>query len=78
MRARKSPAAGWQVYAASAAMEWAGDRNEKVPVNIFELGLKLFLSLPAYVLAYVDFLVGKIPLFLYAPCIAGVNVSNAI
>lgn len=59
-------------------MEWAGDRNEKVPVNIFELGLKLFLSLPAYVLAYVDFLVGKIPLFLYAPCIAGVNVSNAI
>lgn len=58
LRARKSPAAGWQVYAASAAMEWAGDRNEKVPVNIFELGLKLFLSQPAYVLAYVDFLVG--------------------
>lgn len=55
------------MYAASAAMEWAGDRNEKVPVNIFELGLKLFLSLPAYVLAYVDFLVGTIPLFLYAP-----------
>jgi len=29
-----------------------------VPVNILELGLRLFLRQPAYVLAYVDFLVG--------------------
>ena len=30
LRARKSPAAGWHVYAASARLEWAGDKNEKV------------------------------------------------
>lgn len=31
LRARKSPAAGWRVYAASARLEWGGDKNEKVP-----------------------------------------------
>ena len=30
LRARKSPAAGWRVYAASARLEWGGDKNEKV------------------------------------------------
>jgi cleavage stimulation factor subunit 3 len=47
-----------QVFAASAMMEWHTDKNDKVPRNIFELGLKLFMDRPDFVLAYVDFLVG--------------------
>ena len=35
-----------QVYAASAAMEWAGERNEAIPRNIFELGLKAHIGAP--------------------------------
>lgn len=49
-----------QVYAASALMEWHhGDKNDKVPRNIFELGLKAFLGGDSgFVLAYADFLLG--------------------
>ena len=34
------------MYAASAAMEWAGERNEAIPRNIFELGLKAHIGVP--------------------------------
>ena len=47
-----------QVYAASALMEWAGDRSETIPRNIFELGLKSFIGSPAYVMTYADWLAG--------------------
>ncbi len=37
----------------------------QVPINIWELGLRLLLSQPAYVLAYIDFLIGA---HLSCPC----------
>lgn len=39
-------------------MEYAGDGNDKVARNIFELGLEHHLVRPAYVLAYAEFLIG--------------------
>jgi hypothetical protein len=47
-----------QVYAASALMEWGGERAEAVPRNIFELGLKTFIHETPFVLAYADWLAG--------------------
>ncbi len=46
-----------QVYAAAALMEWQGERTDKVPRNIFELGLRHFLGEPGYVAAYAGWLV---------------------
>ena len=46
-----------QVYAAAALMEWQGERADKVPRNIFELGLRHFLGAPGYVAAYAGWLV---------------------
>ncbi|KAK9838494.1 hypothetical protein WJX81_002771 [Elliptochloris bilobata] len=57
IRSRKWPACGWQVYAAAALMEWQGERADKVPRNIFELGLRHFLGQPGYVAAYAGWLV---------------------
>ena len=45
-----------QVYAANALMEWQSERVDKIPRNIFELGLKAFLGEAGYVLAYADWL----------------------
>ncbi len=45
-----------QVYAANALMEWQSERSDKIPRNIFELGLKAFLGEAGYVLAYADWL----------------------
>ena len=39
-------------------MEWAGERNETIPRNIFELGLKAFIGDAAYVITYADWLIG--------------------
>ena len=39
-------------------MEFAGDGNDRVARNLFELGLEHFISIPAYVLQYVSFLEG--------------------
>lgn len=39
-------------------MEWAGERSEAVPRNIFELGLKTFIGETSFVLAYADWLAG--------------------
>ena len=38
-------------------MEWQGERSDKVPRNIFELGLRHFLGAPGYVAAYAAWLV---------------------
>lgn len=45
-----------QVYAANALMEWQSERADKIPRNIFELGLKSFLGSAGFVLAYADWL----------------------
>ena len=45
------------MYAAAALMEWQGERADKVPRNIFELGLRHFLGAPGYVAAYAGWLV---------------------
>jgi len=58
LRARKYPALCWEAFAASAAMEWATEGKDQIPRNIFELGLKTYLSEPEYVLTYADFLQG--------------------
>jgi cleavage stimulation factor subunit 3 len=58
MRARKWAECPWQVYVASARMEWECSREEKVARNIFENGLKKFMTLKEYVEAYVEFLLG--------------------
>ncbi len=44
------------MYAANALMEWQSERTDKIPRNIFELGLKTFLGSAGFVLAYVDWL----------------------
>eukprot|EP00191_Tetraselmis_sp_GSL018_P003858 CAMPEP_0177599148 /NCGR_PEP_ID=MMETSP0419_2-20121207/12809_1 /TAXON_ID=582737 /ORGANISM="Tetraselmis sp., Strain GSL018" /LENGTH=595 /DNA_ID=CAMNT_0019091803 /DNA_START=119 /DNA_END=1903 /DNA_ORIENTATION=- len=58
MRARKWPDCCWEVYAASAMMEWERGREEKVTRNIFESGLKKFLTNHEYIDAYAGFLLG--------------------
>ena len=47
-----------QVYAASALIEWHGEKADTVPRKIFELGLQSFEGVPDYVLTYADFLWG--------------------
>lgn len=39
-------------------MEYAGDGNDRVARNIFELGLEQFMASPGYVLQYANFLIG--------------------
>ena len=47
-----------QVYAASALIEWHGEKADTVPRKIFELGLQSFEAVAEYVLTYTDFLWG--------------------
>lgn len=58
MRARRQEGCSWQVYIASALMEWAGERSDKVARNILELGIKNLGYQPDYVLQYITFLKG--------------------
>ena len=58
MRARKAPGATWEIYANSAMIEWQYDKSDKPARNIFELGLKKFLTSPDYVERYAEFLIG--------------------
>lgn len=46
------------MYAASALIEWHGEKADTVPRKIFELGLQSFEGVPDYVLTYADFLWG--------------------
>ncbi|DBB09204.1 TPA: hypothetical protein ACH3X3_007796 [Trebouxia sp. C0006] len=59
LKASKAPDIGWQVFEASAMMEWHHDNsNVKVPKNIWELGAKRFMAEPGFVLAYIHFQLG--------------------
>lgn len=61
IRAKKSPRCPWQVYVASALMEWRHARLPDVARKIFEKGLEVaeFATTPEFILAYADFLGGE-------------------
>ncbi|CAN8292789.1 unnamed protein product [Cochlearia groenlandica] len=54
--ARKSPSCTYHVYIAFATMAFCLDKDPKVAHNIFEEGLKRYMSEPVYILEYADFL----------------------
>ncbi|VVA91694.1 unnamed protein product [Arabis nemorensis] len=54
--ARKSPSCTYHVYIAFATMAFCLDKNPKAAHNIFEEGLKCYMSEPIYILEYADFL----------------------
>ncbi|KAG7597402.1 Tetratricopeptide repeat [Arabidopsis suecica] len=54
--ARKSLSCTYHVYIAFATMAFCIDKEPKVAHNIFEEGLKLYMSEPVYILEYADFL----------------------
>jgi len=56
-RARKSDWAGWQVFEASALMEYHCTKSSDVAGKIFELGLKSFGDNVDFVLRYLGFLI---------------------
>ncbi|EJU00881.1 Suf-domain-containing protein [Dacryopinax primogenitus] len=56
-RARKSEWAGWQVFEASALMEYHCTKASDVAGKIFELGLKSFADNVDFVLRYLGFLI---------------------
>lgn len=58
LRARKWSALRWEGFVASAQMEWTSEGKEQIPRNIYELGLKTYISQPDYVLNYISFLKG--------------------
>jgi len=58
MRGRKAPGSRWEIFAAAAWLEWRYDKNDKPARNIFELGLKNFIDVPAFVNQYAEFLIG--------------------
>lgn len=57
MRAKRDDC-GWQVYVASALMEWAS-RDEALTRKIFEFGLQRHSGCADYVLQYIAFLKGE-------------------
>lgn len=61
LRAKKAPRCPWQVFVASALMEWRHTREKDVARKIFEKGLEVveFATVPDYVLAYAAFLCGE-------------------
>jgi len=61
IRAKKTPRCPWQVFVASALMEWRHAREKDVARKIFEKGLEVaeFATTPEYVLAYAAFLCGE-------------------
>ncbi|PWN29899.1 Suf-domain-containing protein [Jaminaea rosea] len=56
-KARKSPHCTWQVYEASALMEYHCSKDAGVATKVFELALKTFGSDEAFVVRYLDFLI---------------------
>ncbi|KAK9788841.1 hypothetical protein WJX73_000969 [Symbiochloris irregularis] len=59
VKATKWPQIGWQVFAHSAQMEWFSEHNDKVPRNIYELGLKSFAKERRFISAYATFLLSQ-------------------
>lgn len=49
-----------QVFAHSAQMEWFSEHNDKVPRNIYELGLKTFAKERRFISAYATFLLSQV------------------
>ena len=56
-RARKSPHCTWQVYEASALMEYHCSKDAGVATKVFELALKTYGTDEAFVVRYLDFLI---------------------
>ncbi|KAL1224078.1 Cleavage stimulation factor subunit 77 [Cardamine amara subsp. amara] len=52
----KSPSCTYHVYIAFATMAFCLAKNPKIAHNIFEEGLKRYMSEPVYILEYADFL----------------------
>ncbi|KAI6242732.1 hypothetical protein M3Y99_00179500 [Aphelenchoides fujianensis] len=55
-RARNDARSNYHIYIACALMEYYRNKNSKVAINTFNLGLKKFGSDPDYALLYTDFL----------------------
>lgn len=59
VKASRAPDIGWQVFVASALMEWHYDNSSaKVPNNIWEMGAKRFMAQPGFALAYIEYQLG--------------------
>ncbi|KAJ1023454.1 hypothetical protein NDA16_003071 [Ustilago loliicola] len=56
-RARKSPHCTWQIFEASALMEYHCSKDPVVATKVFELALKTFGHDEAFVVRYLDFLI---------------------
>lgn len=56
-KARRSPHITWQIYEASALMEYHCSKDANVATKVFELALKTFGSDEAFVVRYLDFLI---------------------
>ncbi|KAJ1045271.1 hypothetical protein NDA10_002989 [Ustilago hordei] len=56
-RARKSPHCTWQIFEASALMEYHCSKDPVVATKVFELALKTFGNDEAFVVRYLDFLI---------------------
>ncbi|SPO27518.1 related to RNA14 - component of pre-mRNA 3`-end processing factor CF I [Ustilago trichophora] len=56
-RARKSPHCTWQIFEASALMEYHCSKEPVVATKVFELALKTFGNDEAFVVRYLDFLI---------------------
>ncbi|ETS59675.1 hypothetical protein PaG_06607 [Moesziomyces aphidis] len=56
-RARKSPHVTWQIFEASALMEYHCSKDPVVATKVFELALKTFGHDGAFVVRYLDFLI---------------------
>ncbi len=56
-RARKSPHCTWQIFEASALMEYHCSKDAVVATKVFELALKTFGHDEAFVVRYLDFLI---------------------
>jgi len=55
-QAREDPRTSYQVYINAAMMEHYCTKDPKVAQKIFELGLKKYMKIPEFVLAYVDYM----------------------
>ncbi|KAF7493188.1 Cleavage stimulation factor subunit 3 [Sarcoptes scabiei] len=55
-RAREDTRCTYEIYIASALMEYYCSKDINISCKIFELGLKKFLHEPNFILAYIDFL----------------------
>jgi hypothetical protein len=77
IRAKKAPRCPWQVFVASALMEWRHAREKDVARKIFEKGLEVaeFATVPEYVLAYAGFLCGE-SLVAFSVCVSVCAVQH--